>query len=252
MILFKIFNFFKKGIKYDPSLLKSTWDQLNLKYRPDEISYLIYLKTCSTMQLVDEAEEKFDEIFYATTNMMPQSSPNKEVKGMGNDYEATETQQVNLPMKCISVMLQLYTKINSFEKSIKLIEQINEMGFTWNISYINALIKMYGETGQLEEIENLINNVDSMGIKPDRQFYSSIIEAYASHGDFEYVETMLENLKSTGMMINKEILHKLIFLYSKAHNWKQVQYCLDLFQIQKFKTNIDTFEALMRGRLEVI
>ena len=221
------------------------------------------MKSYSAMQLVQEAEEKFAEVFENSTNKAISSSNNESYsskpsfqsfsssKAHNNESMEERSSSENTPFKCISVMLQLYSKLKWYDKSFQLMQQINELGFSWNISYINSLIKMYGETEQFEEIENLINNVDSMGLKPDMQFYSAIIEAYASHGDFEYVESLIENLKSMGMLVNKEILHKLIYFYGRAHNWRQVQYCLDLFQIQKFKTNIDTFEALMRGRLEV-
>eukprot|EP01091_Cochliopodium_minus_P013541 TRINITY_DN4392_c0_g1_i2.p1 TRINITY_DN4392_c0_g1~~TRINITY_DN4392_c0_g1_i2.p1 ORF type:complete len:520 (+),score=97.19 TRINITY_DN4392_c0_g1_i2:160-1560(+) len=209
-----------RSLKLDVNLLRQTWEQLKLKFKPDEVSYLTFLRACEKLELVKDAEQKFSEMTEGPS------------------------------MKCISSMLRLYIKVRYYDKALQLIEEINEKGIPWNIGFINSLIKMYGDTEQFDEIENLINTVDKLGLKPDMMFYYEIINAYSSHGDFDYVNHLLKTLKSMGMLISKDILHKLMYYHGKNHNWQEVQNCLDLYQIQNFRTNIKTFDALMRGRLE--
>jgi pentatricopeptide repeat protein len=155
--------------------LLSEMRKLGLEPKLD--SYKSLLAVCVKVQLLEQAEELFQDT----------------------------RSRYKLDRLFYHLMLKLYRNSGNHAKAENLLEVMKEDGVEPTIATMHMLMLSYGAAHQPKEAENVLNNLRNSNMLVTALPYSAVIDAYLKNGDYGYgIEKLLE-LKRDGIEIDHRI-----------------------------------------------
>ena len=139
---------------------------------PNELTYCLTIKACSSADRVDKAEEVFREMVDA--GMKPP------------------------PVQAIMSLVGAYSRAGMLKKCYGIMQELNEWKMEVDGKFLSALMSCCVRNKSATLALGVYAKMKSMGIKADQQTYTSLMRAYCLQGEFGRVVNILKSMRKDG------------------------------------------------------
>lgn len=98
--------------------------------------------------------------------------------------------------KTYGALLNCYVREGLADKSISLMQKMEELGFVTSTLTFNDLMCLFNRTGQLEKIPEVFSLMKKKGLHPDNYSYRICMNAFGAKSDLKNMEMLLEEMKA--------------------------------------------------------
>lgn len=98
--------------------------------------------------------------------------------------------------KTYGALLNCYVREGLSDKSISIMQKMEELGFVTSTLTFNDLMCLFTRTGQLEKVPEVFTLMKKKGLYPDNYSYRICMNAYGAKSDLKNMEMLLEEMKT--------------------------------------------------------